>query len=108
MVVAGVAVGGVWVPPMSARGRTVACFGWFGILYTCPMFGVSASVDTTPVTGSLHFAAYDCRLDDLLAIGLTLYVSQDSTDCLLVCSGASDCFATWFGYRDGDRWCHAG
>ena len=75
---------GLWVPPMSVRGRTVACFGRFGILYKCPVFVGSASVDTMPVTGSLHFAAYDCRLVDLLAVGLTLYVSWDSTDCLLL------------------------
>ena len=48
------------------------------------MFVGSASVDTAPVTGSLHFTAFDYRLANLLAIGLTLYVSRDSTDCLLL------------------------
>ena len=75
---------GFWVPPMSVRGRTVACFGQFGILYKCSVFVGSASVDTTPVTGSLHFAAYDCLLADLLALGLTLHVSRDSTHSLLL------------------------
>ena len=75
---------GLWVPPMSTRGHTVACFGRFGNLYKGPVCVGSASVDTTPVTGSLHFATYDCRLADLLAIGLTFCVSRDSTDCLLL------------------------
>ena len=47
------------------------------------MFSGSASVDTTPVTGSLHFAACDCRLTDLLAVGL-FCVLRDSADCLLL------------------------
>ena len=55
MAAAGVAVGGFWVPPMSVRERTVACFRRFGILYKCPVFVGSVSIDTTPVTGSLHF-----------------------------------------------------
>ena len=73
---------GLWGPPMSVHGRTVVCFGRFGILYKCPVFVGSASLDTTPVTGSLHFTACDCRLADLLAVGLILCVLRDSTGCL--------------------------
>ena len=65
-------------------GHTVVYFGRFGILSKCPVFVGSASIDTTPVTGSLHFAACDCRLADLLAVGLILCVSRDLTDCLLL------------------------
>ena len=36
---------GLWGPPMSARGRTIVCFGWFRILYKCPVFVGSASVN---------------------------------------------------------------
>ena len=36
------------------------------------------------MTGSLHFAAGDCRLAELLAAGLVLCVSWTSTDCLSV------------------------
>ena len=75
---------GLWGPPMSVRRRTVVCFGRFGILYKCPVFVGSASVDTTPGdAGSLHFAACDCRLADLLGVGLIVCVSRDSTACLL-------------------------
>ena len=66
---------------MSACGRIVTCFGRFGILYKCPVFVGSASVDTTPVTG--HFTC-DCRFADILAVGLNLCVSWNSTDCLLL------------------------
>ena len=33
---------GLWSPPMRVRGRTVVCFGRFGILYQCPVFVGSA------------------------------------------------------------------
>ena len=74
---------GLWGPPMSACWHTGVCFGRFGILHECPVFVGSDSVDTMPVTGSLHFAACDCRLADLLAVGLILCVLRDLTACLL-------------------------
>ena len=48
-----------------------------------PVFSGSASVDTTPVTGSLHFAACHSHLTDLLAVVL-LCVLRESADCLLL------------------------
>ena len=48
---------GLWAPPMRARWRTVVFFGRIRIPYKCPAFARRDSLDTKPVTGSIHFTA---------------------------------------------------
>ena len=69
--------------PMRVHKRTVAFFGKIRILYKCPVFAGRTSLDTTPVTGSLLFAAPGCRLTDFSAGGIVLRVSRDSAGLLL-------------------------
>ena len=71
---------GLRIPPMRARWRTVVSFGKIRILYKCPAFTGRDSLDTTPVTGSLHFAASGCRLADFIAEGLVVCVSRESVE----------------------------
>ena len=52
-------------------------------VYKCPAFAGRDSLDTKPVTGSLHFAASGCRLADFIAEGLVLCASRDSAEFLL-------------------------
>ena len=68
---------------MRARWRTVVFFGKIRILYKCPAFAGRDSLDTKPVTGSLHFASSGWRLADLIAEGLVLSASRDSAEFLL-------------------------
>ena len=53
------------------------------IRYKGPVFVGRASVTAKPVIGSLHSTDCVCRLADLLAVGLALFVSRDSTCCRL-------------------------
>ena len=46
---------GLQAPSIGTRGRTVVCFGRIGIPYKCPVFTGRDSLDSKPVTGSLHF-----------------------------------------------------
>ena len=68
---------------MRARWRTVVFFGRISILYKCPDFAGRDSLDTKPVTGSLHFTASGCRIADFIAEGLVLCASRDSAEFLL-------------------------
>ena len=68
---------------MRAHWRTVAFFGKVRNLYKCPVFTRWTSLDTTPVTGSLLFAAPGCHLSDLSAGEIVLRVSRDSAELLL-------------------------
>ena len=58
---------GLRVLPMRARWRSVVFFGRIGIPYKSPAFAGRDSLDTKPVTGSLHFAAPGCCLADFIA-----------------------------------------
>ena len=69
--------------PMRAHWRTVTFFGKDRNLYMCPVFTWWTSLETTPVTGSLLFAAPGCRLSDLSAGEIVLRVSRGSADLLL-------------------------
>ena len=62
--------GGGASSPSNARWRTLICFVRIRIPYKCPAFAGRDSLDTKPVTGSLHFAASGCHLADLIAEGL--------------------------------------
>ena len=73
---------GLGALPMKAHWRTITFFGKDRHLYMCPVFTRWTSLDTTPVTGSLHFAASGCRLSDFSAGGIVLRVSRDSAELL--------------------------
>ena len=83
MAAASVSVGGLGALPMRVHWRTVMFFGKDRNLYMCPMFTWWTSLETTPVTGLLLFAAPGCYLSDLSAGEIVLHVSRDSADFLL-------------------------
>ena len=70
-------------PPMRACWRTVVFFVKIRIPYMCPAFAGRDSLDTKPVSTSLHFEASGCRLADLIVEGLVLCVSRDLAEFLL-------------------------
>ena len=57
---------GLRAPPTRARWRTVVFFGRIRIPHKCLAFAGRDSLDTKPVTKSLHFAASGCRLAEFL------------------------------------------
>ena len=67
---------------MRAHWRTIIFFRRIRIPYKCPTFAGRDSLDTKPVTGSLHFTASGCRLADFIAEGL-LCASRDLAEFLL-------------------------
>ena len=71
---------GLRAPQMRTHWRNVI---FFENPYKCPAFARKDSLDTKPVTGSLHFSASGCRLADFIAEGLVLCASRDSAEFLL-------------------------
>ena len=63
---------GLQAPLMRVRWCTVVFFWKIRIPYKYPAFAGRDSLDTTPVTGSLHFAASGCRLANFSDEGLVL------------------------------------
>ena len=82
MAVIGVIVGRVC--PSNEIGAPASSSEDRDSVYKCPAFAGRDSLDTKPVTGSLHFATSRChRLADFIAEGLVLCVSRDSAEFLL-------------------------
>ena len=93
MAAASVTVGGAWGSSNESALESV---------YMCPVFTWWTSLETTPVTGSLLFAAPGCRLSDICAREIVLHVWRDSADLLL--SEGSECVGLFFEIIIRLRW----
>ena len=83
----------LWCHPIGARGHTRS--GGFGIVYKWRAVAGSSSLDTTPVIGSLLFAASVRRLAVSRAAVFRLCVLIECNDCLRL----AVCRALWFLQR---------